>query len=220
MRHSRPEFKLEEILENLYLENIRIALVIANWNIGYNQEMADSAKETLIKFGIRAENIDSYYTPGAFEMPYACQKLFEKDLEDDEDLDEDEILDIDDETVSKRASSRLRRTNDRSVLKVHEDHEDDENAEIVVWKQSHDSFTGYHAIICFATIIRGETYHFEIVANESARGIMDVMLDYSKPIINGVLTVNTEEQALARASVTQDDKGKELALSCLQVLGL
>ena len=94
------------------------------------------------------------------------------------------------------------------------------NAEIVVWKQSHDSFTGYHAIICFATIIRGETYHFEIVANESARGIMDVMLDYSKPIINGVLTVNTEEQALARASVTQDDKGKELALSCLQVLGL
>jgi 6,7-dimethyl-8-ribityllumazine synthase len=179
MRHSRPEFKLEEILENLYLENIRIALVIANWNIGYNQEMADSAKETLIKFGIRAENIDSYYTPGAFEMPYACQKLFEKDLEDDEDLDEDEILEIDD-----------------------------------------DSFSGYHAVICFATIIRGETYHFEIVANESARGIMDVMLDYSKPIINGVLTVNTEEQALARASVTQDDKGKELALSCLQVLGL
>jgi 6,7-dimethyl-8-ribityllumazine synthase len=182
MRHSRPEFKLEEILENLYLENIRIALVIANWNLGYNQEMADSARETLIKFGIRAENIDSYYTPGAFEMPYACQKLFEKDLEDDEDLDE--------------------------------------NAEIGVWKQSHDSFTGYHAIICFATIIRGETYHFEIVANESARGIMDVMLDYSKPIINGVLTVNTEEQALSRASVTQDDKGKELALSCLQVLGL
>ena len=213
MRHSRPEFKLEEILENLYLENIRIALVIANWNLGYNQEMADSAKETLIKFGIRAENIDGYYTPGAFEMPYACQKLFEKDLED-------EILDIDDETVSKRASSRLRRTNDRSVLKVHEDHEDDENAEIVVWKQSHDSFTGYHALICFATIIRGETYHFEIVANESARGIMDVMLDYSQPIINGILTVNTEEQALARASVTQDDKGKELALSCLQVLGL
>ncbi|MFM7457906.1 MAG: 6,7-dimethyl-8-ribityllumazine synthase [bacterium] len=187
MRHSRPEFKLEEILENLYLENIRIALVIANWNIGYNQEMADSATETLIKFGIRAENIDSYYTPGAFEMPYACQKLFEKDLEDDEDL---------------------------------EDHEAGENAEIGVWEQSHDGFTGYHAVICFATIIRGETYHFEIVANESARGIMDVMLDYSKPIINGVLTVNTEEQALARASVTQDDKGKELALSCLQVLGL
>jgi 6,7-dimethyl-8-ribityllumazine synthase len=129
MRHSRPEFKLEEILENLYLENIRIALVIANWNLGYNQEMADSAKETLIKFGIRAENIDSYYTPGAFEMPYACQKLFEKDLED-------EILDIDDETVSKRASSRLRRTNDRSVLKVHEDHEDDENAEIEDCEQS------------------------------------------------------------------------------------
>ena len=97
MRHSRPEFKLEEILENLYLENIRIALVIANWNLSYNQEMADSAKETLIKFGIRAENIDGYYTPGAFEMPYACQKLFEKDLEDDEDLDEDETLEIDDD---------------------------------------------------------------------------------------------------------------------------
>ena len=74
------------------------------------------------------------------------------------------------------------------------------------------------AIICFGTIIRGETYHFEIVTNESARGIMNVMLKNSKPIINGILTVNNEEQAQVRASKSQDDKGKEFALSLIQVL--
>ncbi len=181
MSQSKPEFKLDEILENLYLEDIRIALLIANWNMKFNEEMANSARETLVEFGIRRENIDTYYVPGAFEMPYVCKKLFEIELTDEA---EDEELDS--------------------------DLEEDDEAE----------FLGYHAAICFATVIRGETYHFEIVANESARGIMDVMLEFSKPIINGILTVNNEEQAYSRAAVAADNKGRELALSCLQVLAV
>jgi 6,7-dimethyl-8-ribityllumazine synthase len=53
-------------------------------------------------------------------------------------------------------------------------------------------------------VIRGETHHFEIVANESARGLMDVSLEYGVPIANGILTTEDEAQALARL-----DKGAE-----------
>jgi 6,7-dimethyl-8-ribityllumazine synthase len=52
-----------------------------------------------------------------------------------------------------------------------------------------------------APSVRGETYHFEVVANESARGILDVQLETGVPVANGVLTVSTDDQARARASV-------------------
>ena len=63
----------------------------------------------------------------------------------------------------------------------------------------------YDALVALGVVVRGETYHFEIVANESARGILDVQLETGVPIANGVLTVSTDEQALARAS----EKGAE-----------
>jgi 6,7-dimethyl-8-ribityllumazine synthase len=59
----------------------------------------------------------------------------------------------------------------------------------------------YDALIALGAVVRGETYHFEIVANESARGILDVQLETGVPIANGVLTSNTEEQARERAAV-------------------
>ena len=54
-------------------------------------------------------------------------------------------------------------------------------------------------MICLGCVIRGDTYHFEVVAGECARGLMRVSLDTGVPTIFGVLTVDTEEQALARA---------------------
>jgi 6,7-dimethyl-8-ribityllumazine synthase len=56
----------------------------------------------------------------------------------------------------------------------------------------------YDALIALGAVIRGETYHFEIVANESAAGMMSVQLDTGIPIANGILTTDTREQALAR----------------------
>jgi 6,7-dimethyl-8-ribityllumazine synthase len=61
--------------------------------------------------------------------------------------------------------------------------------------------------VALGAVVRGETYHFEIVANESARGILDVQLELGVPIANGVLTCDTEEQARVRAPV----KGAEAA---------
>jgi 6,7-dimethyl-8-ribityllumazine synthase len=65
----------------------------------------------------------------------------------------------------------------------------------------------YDALVALGAVVRGETYHFEVVANESARGILDVQLETGVPVANGVLTSNTEEQARARAAV----KGAEAA---------
>jgi 6,7-dimethyl-8-ribityllumazine synthase len=62
------------------------------------------------------------------------------------------------------------------------------------------------ALVAIGAVVRGETYHFEVVANESARGVMDVALEFGIPVANGILTVQDEAQALARI-----DKGAEAA---------
>ncbi|HVJ03553.1 MAG TPA: 6,7-dimethyl-8-ribityllumazine synthase [Sphingomonas sp.] len=77
----------------------------------------------------------------------------------------------------------------------------------------------YDAYVALGVVIRGETYHFEIVSNESARGIMALALD-GLPIGNGILTVEDEEQALVRADPKQKDKGGEAAKAALAMLAL
>lgn len=69
-------------------------------------------------------------------------------------------------------------------------------------------------------VIRGETYHFEIVSNESARGIMDLTVRHGLSIGNGVLTVEDEDQAWARARVSEGDKGGGAARAALTMIAL
>jgi 6,7-dimethyl-8-ribityllumazine synthase len=77
----------------------------------------------------------------------------------------------------------------------------------------------YDAYVALGVVIRGETYHFEIVAGESARGIMALTLD-GLAIGNGILTVEDEAQALARARPEDKDKGGEAAKAALAMMGL
>ena len=78
------------------------------------------------------------------------------------------------------------------------------------------AFDGYVAI---GVVIRGETYHFEIVAGESARGLMALTMD-GIAIGNGILTVENEKQALVRADPRQNDKGGEAARAAIALLTL
>jgi 6,7-dimethyl-8-ribityllumazine synthase len=78
-------------------------------------------------------------------------------------------------------------------------------------------YDGYVALGC---VIRGETYHFEIVSGESARGITDLAIGRRLAIGNGILTVETEAQALARAKASELDKGGGAAKACLAVIGV
>jgi 6,7-dimethyl-8-ribityllumazine synthase len=75
------------------------------------------------------------------------------------------------------------------------------------------------AFVALGVIIRGETYHFEVVSNESARGLMDLTLQ-GFAIGNGILTVENEEQAIARADPKQGDKGGDAVRAALALYEL
>jgi len=77
----------------------------------------------------------------------------------------------------------------------------------------------YDAYVAIGVVIRGETYHFEIVAGESARGLMALSMD-GLAIGNGILTTENEAQALTRAKPTEKDKGGEAAKAALAMLAL
>jgi len=82
-----------------------------------------------------------------------------------------------------------------------------------------DQSGDYEGYVAIGVVIRGETYHFEIVAGESARGIMALTMD-GIAIGNGILTVENEAQALVRADARQKDKGGEAAKAALALLAL
>ena len=74
----------------------------------------------------------------------------------------------------------------------------------------------FEALVALGAVIRGETYHFEIVANESAAGLASVQLEFGIPIGNGILTCDTDAQAAAR----MDAKGFEAAMAALELANL
>jgi 6,7-dimethyl-8-ribityllumazine synthase len=78
----------------------------------------------------------------------------------------------------------------------------------------------YDGVVALGCVICGETYHFEIVSNESARALMDLAVKERLAIGNGILTVETEAQALARARVAEGDKGGDAARAALTMVAL
>jgi 6,7-dimethyl-8-ribityllumazine synthase len=78
----------------------------------------------------------------------------------------------------------------------------------------------YDGVVALGCVIRGDTIHFEIVSNESARGLMELAITRNVPIGNGVLTVNTEAQAFARARIEDQDKGGDAARAALALVRL
>ena len=78
-----------------------------------------------------------------------------------------------------------------------------------------NNYSGFIALGC---VIRGETYHFEIIANEVTRKIMDLSIDMNKPIGFGILTCENLEQAQVRSDPNNKNKGAEVAKACLDIL--
>jgi len=78
----------------------------------------------------------------------------------------------------------------------------------------------YAAVVCLGCVVRGDTPHFDYVAGEAARGIQRVALDESIPVIFGVLTTNTEEQARARAGGSHSHAGENAAEAALEMIAM
>lgn len=75
----------------------------------------------------------------------------------------------------------------------------------------------YHAVITLGAVIKGETPHFDFVAGECARGVMNVGLETGVPVIFGVLTTNTVEQALNRSGIKYGNKGRDAAMAAIEM---
>jgi 6,7-dimethyl-8-ribityllumazine synthase len=81
--------------------------------------------------------------------------------------------------------------------------------------------TGKHdAVVCLGTVIRGDTPHFDFIAAETAKGIAKAALDSRRPVIFGVITADTLDQAIERAGTKAGNKGWDAALSALEMVNL
>jgi len=78
----------------------------------------------------------------------------------------------------------------------------------------------YDAVIALGAVIRGSTPHFDVVANESAKGLSTVALQTGKPVINGILTTDSIEQAIERSGTKAGNKGAEAASTALEMVSL
>lgn len=78
----------------------------------------------------------------------------------------------------------------------------------------------YDAVICIGAVIRGETPHFDYISNEAAKGIAHVALSESVPCIFGIITADTLEQAMERAGAKSGNKGRDAALTAIEMANL
>ena len=82
-------------------------------------------------------------------------------------------------------------------------------------KKNIKNYKGFVALGC---IVKGETYHFEVIANEITRKIIDLSISYDVPIGFGILTCYNMDQAITRSDINQKNKGQEAALACVELL--
>ena len=143
---------------NLQAEGIKLAIVISRFNDLITRRLLDGAHDAIARHGGSLDGVDTFWVPGAFEIPLVAKKLAESGK--------------------------------------------------------------YDAVIALGAVIRGGTPHFDYVAGEAAKGIGQTMLQTGVPIIFGVITTDTIEQAIERAGVKLSNRGAEAAMSAIEMVNL
>ncbi len=145
---------MNEIERNLKGAGLRIGIVQSRFNSEVGEGLLGACRESLVKHGVREDDITLATVPGALEIPPVLQRM----------------------ALSGK----------------------------------------FDALIALGAVIRGDTYHFEVVANESARCVGEVQLQTGVPIANAILTTDSDEQAIARMHA----KGSEAALVAIEMANL
>jgi 6,7-dimethyl-8-ribityllumazine synthase len=135
----------------------KFGIVVSEWNDQVTDSLFTGAVETLLKHGVKKDNIYRKNVPGSFELTLGAQWLAE-------------LKEID-------------------------------------------------AVICLGCVIQGETRHFDFICDAVAHGITNVGLKFNKPVIFGVLTPDTLQQALDRSGGKHGNKGDEAAITAIKMLG-
>ena len=139
-------------------QGLKFALVVSRFNSFIVDRLVEGALDTIARTGGDADEVHVYKVPGAFEIPFAAQRM----------------------ARSKK----------------------------------------YDAVICLGAVIRGATPHFEYVSSEVSKGCAAVSLETGVPVIFGVLTTDTIEQAVERAGTKSGNKGWDAALSAIEMVSL
>ncbi|PWY76157.1 glutamine-fructose-6-phosphate t [Aspergillus heteromorphus CBS 117.55] len=159
---------------------LRIAIVHARWNMDIIGPLVDGAKRSLLSAGVSEGNIMVHSIPGSYELPFAVQRIYAAS-----------------QIEAARGSTSAQGISATDLLS---------SSTADLSKASSQSATldtprPFDAIIAVGVLIKGETMHFEYIADAVSHGLMRVQLDTGVPVIFGVLTVLTEEQGLERAGL-------------------
>ncbi|KAI9834962.1 MAG: hypothetical protein M1819_002685 [Sarea resinae] len=156
--------------------SLRIGIVHARWNTSIISALVTGAKKTLLAAGVKEENIVIESVPGSWELPIAVQRLY--------------------------AASQVQSSQSSTGLGAG-DLLGGSTADLTASTASHSSSSTapFDAIIAIGCLIKGETMHFEYIADATSQGLMRIQLDSGVPVIFGLLTVLSDEQAEARAGI-------------------
>ncbi|KIV99190.1 6,7-dimethyl-8-ribityllumazine synthase [Verruconis gallopava] len=179
---------------------LRIGIVHARWNSRIIEALVQGAKESLTKAGVREENIVVQTVPGSYELPFAVQRyasirthsyvLFplmyaSSQIQSSASASGGALLASATDLLSSTSMTDLTKAAEPAKPK----------------SGSTASKDAFDAIIAIGCLIKGETMHFEYIADAVSHGLMRVQLDAQVPVVFGLLTVLTEEQGLARAGI-------------------
>ncbi|AJG97966.1 6,7-dimethyl-8-ribityllumazine synthase [Clostridium beijerinckii] len=143
---------------NLVSEGLKFGIVVGRFNEFIGGKLLEGAIDGLKRHGVKEEDIDIAWVPGAFEIPLIAKKMAKSPK--------------------------------------------------------------YDGVICLGAVIKGSTSHYDYVCSEVSKGIASVSLESEKPVIFGVLTTNTIEQAIERAGTKAGNKGYESAVSAIEMANL
>ncbi|KAL1883528.1 lumazine synthase [Paecilomyces lecythidis] len=158
---------------------LRVAIVHARWNTAIIDPLIAGAKKTLLAAGVAEENIVLQSVPGSYELPFAVQRIYAASQvqaaassSSEGGLSAGDLLSSSTTDLTKTTTSG-----------------------------AGSSVTPFDAVIAVGVLIKGETMHFEYIADAVTHGLMRVQLDSGVPVIFGLLTVLNEEQGLERAGL-------------------
>ncbi|KAL8693340.1 MAG: hypothetical protein Q9218_001819 [Villophora microphyllina] len=167
--------------------SLRIAIVHARWNTAVINALVVGAKKALTRSGVIENNIIVQDVPGSYELPYAVQRMYAASQVQSS---------ASTSTFTPSATDLLGSTSVTdltSALAASSSTQSSDNAAA--------SASPFDAIIAIGVLIKGETMHFEYIADAVSHGLMRVQLDAGVPVVFGLLTVLNEEQAMARAGM-------------------
>ena len=168
---------------------LRVAIVHARWNTAIISALVSDARKALLASGVKEENIVIQDVPGSYELPLAVQRMYASSQ-----------VESSNHTITSATSAVTDLLSSASMTDLTSS-EKQESEKPTKKAPNAPIIQPFSAIIAIGVLIKGETMHFEYIADATSHGLMRVQLDLGVPVVFGLLTVLNEEQAKERAGI-------------------